>query len=773
MPAPKKRKPAGAIRARGDWWTISAANDDSAEVLIYGDIGHNWWDDSGVTAQNLVNELRDIEASTIVVRINSYGGVVAEGLAIYNALRRHPAEIVVSIDGVAVSIASLIAMAGDRVEIAPNARFMVHAPWGGCMGNAVDMREMADVLDGYADSMAASYERKTGKAHDEILALLSDGQDHWYGAQQAVDFGFADEIVGEDEGEPETESRLKAAARRFGAKFSALRTAPELAIPTLAAWRPRGDVSPAKPPAPQNPAQPAAAAAHNEVTPMNWKLFAAALGITVAADADDAAARAAVCAHFSLPATASDDEISAAAATRTADAAVAEARIRAAETLRRTHISNAFMAFRSRPELAQMERECLDDMSVSAQAARDRLLAKLGEGAEPLNSGVRHVNVGEDARDKRVAAASAAILVRCGLQQDPETKKPVAFDGANPFRGATLSELVTDVLAASNVDVRAYDREERAALALGGRVKGMQTTSDFPVILENTLHKLMLTGFQAITPVYVRFCKIGDVSDLRDWNRLVPGLMGSLEVVNEHGEYKNKNIPDAEKEAIRAKRRGNILSITPEVIINDDIGYVADMARGVGMIGGRSVDRTVFELLAQNSGNGPVLKKTGNTLFHADHGNLADSGAAPSVATLAAAADAMAQQKAPGEDQEFLDISPAVALSSHSLAREIQVLVGSEYDPDASNKLQRPNKVRGLVGDVVGTPRFSGNAWELFADPNIAPVIEVVFLNGQRVPRLVEQEAFRTGGLEWRVEFPYGAGAIDYRGAYRNPGAGG
>jgi hypothetical protein len=355
-------------------------------------------------------------------------------------------------------------------------------------------------------------------------------------------------------------------------------------------------------------------------------------------------------------------------------AAVAEARIRAAETLRRTHISNAFMAFRSRPELAQMERECLDDMSVSAQAARDRLLAKLGEGAEPLNSGVRHVNVGDDARDKRVAAASAAILVRCGLQQDPETKKPVAFDGANPFRGATLSELVTDVLAASNVDVRAYDREERAALALGGRVKGMQTTSDFPVILENTLHKLMLTGFQAITPVYVRFCKIGDVSDLRDWNRLVPGLMGSLEVVNEHGEYKNKNIPDAEKEAIRAKRRGNILSITPEVIINDDIGYVADMARGVGMIGGRSVDRTVFELLAQNSGNGPVLKKTGNTLFHADHGNLADSGAAPSVATLAAAADAMAQQKAPGEDQEFLDISPAVALSSHSLAREIQVL---------------------------------------------------------------------------------------------------
>ncbi len=770
-----KPSKACVIKARGAWpsgggWTVRAAKDDTAEVLIYGDIGYDWWSDSGVTAQALVNELGDIEASTITVRINSYGGVVSEGLAIYNALRRHPAEIVVSVDGVAVSIASLIAMAGDRIEMAANARFMVHAPWGGCVGNSVDMREMADVLDGYSESMSTSYARKTGRSTDEIMQLLADGQDHWYGAQQAVDFGFADVVLDAEEDAPAPDAKLRAMAKRYGVTLDQLNGTNALAVPTRAAWRdappPQNTpkVSPAKAPAPAS--TPAAAAAQNEVTPMNWKLFAAALGINLGADADDAAARAAVCAHVNLEATATDDQISAAVATHNAG------RLSPTElATRNAGIRQAFSAFRSREGFADLESELLANTSITLDAARAQLLDRLGQGAEPMNRGVPHVDAGADAQDKRIEAASTAILARCGVRKDPETEKPIAFDGANPFRGQSLREMASDCLAAADVDPRGMDPMDRAVAALGGRVRGMQTTSDFPVILEATLHKLMLSGFQAISPVYPRFCKIGDVSDLRDWNRLVPGLMGTLDDVNEAGEYKNKNIPDAEKEAIRAKRRGNILAITPEIIINDDIGYVADMAKGVGMIGGRSVDRLVFDLLALNGGAGPTLVKTGNTLFHTSHKNVAASGAAPSVATLAAGADAMALQTAPGEDAELLDITPAIALSSHSLAREIQVLVGSEYDPDASNKLQRPNKVRGIVGDVVGSPRLTGNGWYLFADPNIAPVLEVVFLNGQRVPRLVEQEAFRTGGLEWRVEYATGVGAIDYRGGYRNAGA--
>src|SRR5690606_16334276 len=124
-----------------------------------------------------------------------YGGSVADGLAIYNALRRHPARKVVTVDGVAMSIASLIAMAGDTVEMPATSIMMVHAPWGVMAGNARDARQYADTLDTYAEAMADAYVRKTGKSRADVLALLQDGDDHYYTAAEAVAEGFADEVA--------------------------------------------------------------------------------------------------------------------------------------------------------------------------------------------------------------------------------------------------------------------------------------------------------------------------------------------------------------------------------------------------------------------------------------------------------------------------------------------------------------------------------------------------------------------------------------------------
>jgi len=119
------------------WWEIRAAgdNEDTAEVLIYGDIGESWWAET-VSAKEFVQELQAIDAKSLVVRINSYGGSVKDGIAIHNAIRRHPADTEVVIDGMAVSIASLIAMAGDVVSMAENAMMMIHAPWGAVIGNS-------------------------------------------------------------------------------------------------------------------------------------------------------------------------------------------------------------------------------------------------------------------------------------------------------------------------------------------------------------------------------------------------------------------------------------------------------------------------------------------------------------------------------------------------------------------------------------------------------------------------------------------------------------
>jgi hypothetical protein len=101
----------------------------------------------------------------------------------------------------------------------------------------------------------------------------------------------------------------------------------------------------------------------------------------------------------------------------------------------------------------------------------------------------------------------------------------------------------------------------------------------------------------------------------------------------------------------------------------------------------------------------------------------------------------------------------------------MRVIIGSTFDPDANNKLQRQNMVVNLVKTIVGTPRVATGGWYTFADPNVAPVIEVVFLDGQREPILMQEDEFSTGGLAWRIELPFGVGAIDYRGGYYNPGS--
>lgn len=208
------------------------------ELLVYGDIGENWWGGESVTAKSVVDQLAAQQADLIHVRVNSYGGSVADGIAIYNALRNHPAAVKVSVDGVAVSSASLIAMAGDEVVMPATAVMMIHAPWGAAQGNAVDMRDMAAVLDTYARAMAEAYAVKTGKPHADMLAMLSDGKDHWYTAREAVDAGFADSVAGEavdgdaEDASPNGVARyLSSAPQRIAA---ALRVAPpQLETPNM------------------------------------------------------------------------------------------------------------------------------------------------------------------------------------------------------------------------------------------------------------------------------------------------------------------------------------------------------------------------------------------------------------------------------------------------------------------------------------------------------------------------------------------------------------
>lgn len=175
------------------FWTIKAAKDNVGELYLYGYISStSWWDDE-ITPKQFKQDLDALgDVSEIKVFINSGGGDVFAGQAIHSMLKRHKAKISVYVDGLAASIASVIAMAGDTVYMPRNAMMMVHKAWTVGIGNADELRKLADDLDKIGESIIAAYQDKTGLEKDRIDALL--GAETWMTAEDAVEMGFADEI---------------------------------------------------------------------------------------------------------------------------------------------------------------------------------------------------------------------------------------------------------------------------------------------------------------------------------------------------------------------------------------------------------------------------------------------------------------------------------------------------------------------------------------------------------------------------------------------------
>jgi ATP-dependent protease ClpP protease subunit len=680
----------------------------SAEILIYGEIGESWWSES-VSAAEFVRELQALDVDAITVRINSIGGSCPDGIAIYNAIKRHKATITTVVDGMALSVASLIMCAGDVVQMAENATLMVHAPWTYAAGNAVELREIADQLDTWAKAMSTSYAAKSGKAVDDALALLSDGKDHWYTAEEAKAEGFVDDVIS-----------AAPPAAMASADLSRFRDVPARVQAALAQSRSPSAASAA------NPSESSTMPQANNANPQ-----AATTTQTPAAQPDQAAAVAA-----------------------------AQAEGVRAEAQRRSDIEAAFERFnpQANGDVAALMARCLKDTTVTAAAAKDQLLAVLGRNTTPAGADVR---VTEDERDKRVNAGVQALMARASVRD--RDNKPIALDTANPFRGMTLLEIARASLARAGVKTDGMDKRALVAAAF------TTSTSDFPILLENTMHKTLQAAYATAEDTWRRFCAVGSVSDFRAHKRYRVGGLSNLEAKTELGEYRNKTIPDGEKATITAGTKGNIINISRESIINDDLGAFVGLSAALGRAAKRTIEADVYALLALNTATGPTLDD-GVVMFHADHANIAATGGAPTVEIV----DAMRQQMAKQMDVnsvDYLDLRPALWLGPLSLGGKAREINGAEYNDDSQKYQRKPNIVRGLFRDVVDTPRLSGTRWYMFADPSVAPVIEVAFLDGVQEPFLEMEEGFDTDGARWKVRLDYGVAGVDFRGAVTNAGA--
>jgi len=192
----KAGKTAGKCMTMSRFFNITTSDDGTSTIFLYGDIGDYTEVQSGRIAQELMEAER--VSRRIHVRINSNGGEVYSGIAIFNALRHSQADIRIYVDGIAASMASVIALCGKPVEMSKYARLMLHSVSGGCYGNKQDLQRCMEEIESLEGSLSEIYAERLGMSQEEVKQTYFDGEDHWLTAQEALDLGFIDGIYDAD-----------------------------------------------------------------------------------------------------------------------------------------------------------------------------------------------------------------------------------------------------------------------------------------------------------------------------------------------------------------------------------------------------------------------------------------------------------------------------------------------------------------------------------------------------------------------------------------------
>lgn len=738
-------------------WNLSTRSNDGedhVDIYLYGIVG-DWLEGNEsidlVTALNQYSNLK-----TITVHINSPGGIIDEGLAMLSTLRKHPAEVTTEIDGIAASIASVVLLAASpgRVRMARSSYLMIHNASWGAWGTADELEKMSADLRKMEGVLIDEYVLKTGKTKEEIKAMVD--AETYMTADEALEMGFIDEII-EPEGTLEQAlnklpenvwqsmraANLKNMPKPVEALMAGKNKASNQAGATGASAN-TGGATPAT--TTQVPAQPvntdtgSTSDAGNTATgQVGEKLRQEAIKLAFANFGGSAGQYASL-----LTACLQDF-----------DCTAENAREKLlGEVERRNSIEQVFSTFGGIDgQYKELATACMQDASATADKARTMLLNKIGEQSPgPIAGDFNNMRITHDERDSRIDLAVNAMMFRGGKAK---------LEQGNPFAHMTLMDM-----AKACLNTAGQQHQGLTPLEIAGRSFNMQSSSDFPVILERLITEAVLIEYNAVPSTWREWCTVGQVSDFRDHDRLRIGSIGNLDDLGEGGEYKNKSIPDGEKEKLRAKTKGNIIAITREAIINDDLGYFMNMSRWLGNAAARTIEALAYSTLLSN----PKLSD-GKALFHAGHNNLASGDGAGDIheKTLDGMAVRMGEQKDISGNDE-LAIDPAILLVPRAKKMLANKWMNSANQPIAGDAGRpEPNGVMGLA-KTVASPRIK-TGYYLLASPSAAPVIEMLFLNGIEEPFIDTQDGWRTDGAEMKVRLDVGCGAVDFRGAQFNPGA--
>ena len=648
------------------WYSIKAKANDTAEISIYDEIG--FW---GVSAASFAQDLKDCgnNLKQINLHIHSPGGDVFDGIAIYNLLKNHPANVTVYIDGLAASMASVIAMAGNEIIMPENAMMMIHKPWGIQGGDAEDMRKYADLLDRVENTLIPAYASKTGKTPEELAEMLS--AETWLNGKECVEQGFADKLA-----EP-----LVAMASIKSRKLEDFEKMPNEIKNML--FKPQGNAG--ANPAPQaTPTQPAPAAPANQAP------------------------------------TAPVDNT---------------AQVQAELNKRNADIKAVFAPFGTTHN--DLLVECLGDLSITADQAKDKLLAKLGAGTTPSAAPIAYAGNGNIVGD----SVKQSLLARAGIDKDKADAKD------NAYNAMTLRELARASLVDRGISVSGHNAMSMVGLAF------THSSSDFGQILIDVAHKSLLKGWETAAENFDQFTSRGTLTDLRAAKRVGLGDFGYLPQVGEGEEYTYGTIGD-EGASVALATYGQLFTITRQAILNDDMHLLTKIPEKMGQAARATIAKLVFALLSGNA-----KAQDGKALFDASHKNTITN-AVLDLANIDKGIQMMnGFVNARGEP---LAIEPEFMLLPTSMyTRGLQLIKSASVEgADANSGIINP--LRDIVTPVKSARLQAADekSWYLINKE----AIEVSYLDGIDTPYMEQQNGFTVDGVSTKVRIDAGVNVIDYRG---------
>jgi hypothetical protein len=337
------------------------------------------------------------------------------------------------------------------------------------------------------------------------------------------------------------------------------------------------------------------------------------------------------------------------------------------------------------------------------------------------------------------------------------TARPVG-DLGRAYAGMDLLDLAAERMGERRVPGSFGAREELLKRAF-------HTTSDFPMLFENALNKGLQARYAMQEPTYRRVAKRRTYVDFRPHTSIRVGDFPQLQAVTqEAGEIRTGTFSEA-RERTSVTPYGVRVNLSRTMLINDGLGGIQQVLNDRGSAVARFEDATFYAMAFGGAGsNGPTLLETGRQVFNTTDGTLAGTAAAITIPSITLGRAALLKRKS--LDGADLELMPAVLLVGPDKLTEAQQLLA----PIQAQQSGNVNPFSGLM-EVAVTAKITGNAWYVFADPDVAPVFEWGLLEGYEAPRFRIEDVFGTQGTSLTLEHDFGCGAIDWRGGYRNAGA--